>query len=1124
MAAPVRFLSGRQQQQKIGIEGSTQNEKVLEVVGRAGIGTIIFDPGVELEVRGDAEISGILTATKLVVTGAGNTFADLFVSGLSTFASNVDINADLDVDGLTELDELNVAGFSTFQSKIEGAATNNVIPFLYSDLSDLPSAATYHGAFAHVHATGKAYFAHAGNWWELVNRNLDGTVGTGTDTYNIGTLGVTGLTTTQNLSVVGISTFTGAIDANGGITATTGTFENLSGAGAIVFNTGSGTLDDDANLSYVDGTNTLNAVNLDISGDVDIDGHTELDDVNVSGAITATTFTGDLTGNAGTATILQTARNFSITGDFVTAPVISFNGSADVAFAATITEDSVGLGTHTSGDYVKTVAGTANEILVTSGTGEGSTPTIGFVPNPTIGGNVTIGQDLQVNRDLNVTGNITIGGTGASIIVDTFKVKDADIILGFTTDTHGNEVSNDTTANHGGIAVASTEGTPLVTLVNPGVGETLPSTYKKIMWFKSSSFAGLSTDAWLSNYAFGVGTTSMSAGTKFAVGNIETDFDDITNVRNINATGIITATLDKTLSLATAGTGISGSASFNNSSNATFTVTSNATDANNPNTIVSRDGSGNFSAGTITANLTGTASTASFATTAFTLNGTAEGNLNVGTAVTATNLAGGDTGDIPYQSSSGNTVFVDASSANPNQVLLWTGSQPVWSNVTSGSGAFGGITVQDEGSTVGTANSIATLNFVGSNIEATATTGANGIATITMSDSPTFDDLNVTGIASTKDFNVVGISTFNDNVHVGTGITFFASSGIISATSYFGSGGNLENLILGKIEGVRIQNSGVQVGTGFTYSTLNFVDSRSNIVATGVGTIANIQVSTSPTYDQLNVIGVATFQSTVNLGDNDRLNFYTTNTRIYGNSDGLNIESSGNDDILIKSNSDGANQGDIILRTVEGGRIDLTGTSGVGIYHTDTAKKLETRTDGIGVSGIVTAISGIVTYYGDGSNLSGIQAGITITDDTSTNATRYLIFDDATSGTITGANVSSSKLTFNPSTGDLGVGGQVTATDFNSTSDARLKTNVQVIDDPLEKVLQINGVSFNWIENNKPSMGVIADNIQEVLPELVSDTDPKTVNYNGLIGLLIEVVKEQQTQINSLNERLSQLE
>ena len=113
-------------------------------------------------------------------------------------------------------------------------------------------------------------------------------------------------------------------------------------------------------------------------------------------------------------------------------------------------------------------------------------------------------------------------------------------------------------------------------------------------------------------------------------------------------------------------------------------------------------------------------------------------------------------------------------------------------------------------------------------------------------------------------------------------------------------------------------------------------------------------------------------------------------------------------------------------------------------------------------------------------------------------------------------------------TADAGVTvtGTVSATDFNSTSDARLKTNVRVIDNPLEKVLQINGVSFDWISDNTSTMGVIADNIQEVLPELVrtNTADYKTVNYNGLIGLLIEVVKDQQTQINSLNERLSRLE
>jgi len=57
MVAPIRFLSGRQQEQKIGIEGSTEEKKVLEVVGRVGVGTTIFNPTTELEVRGS------LTAT-----------------------------------------------------------------------------------------------------------------------------------------------------------------------------------------------------------------------------------------------------------------------------------------------------------------------------------------------------------------------------------------------------------------------------------------------------------------------------------------------------------------------------------------------------------------------------------------------------------------------------------------------------------------------------------------------------------------------------------------------------------------------------------------------------------------------------------------------------------------------------------------------------------------------------------------------------------------------------------------------------------------------------------------------------------------------------------------------------
>jgi hypothetical protein len=73
-----------------------------------------------------------------------------------------------------------------------------------------------------------------------------------------------------------------------------------------------------------------------------------------------------------------------------------------------------------------------------------------------------------------------------------------------------------------------------------------------------------------------------------------------------------------TLTMNTSGTGLSGSTTYNGSGAATFTVTSNATNANTASTIVARDASGNFSAGTITATLSGNASTATSATSATT--------------------------------------------------------------------------------------------------------------------------------------------------------------------------------------------------------------------------------------------------------------------------------------------------------------------------------------------------------------------------------------------------------------------------------------------------------------------------------------------------------------------------
>tara|TARA_B100000287_G_C20596622_1_gene766364 strand:- start:912 stop:1325 length:414 start_codon:yes stop_codon:yes gene_type:complete len=100
----------------------------------------------------------------------------------------------------------------------------------------------------------------------------------------------------------------------------------------------------------------------------------------------------------------------------------------------------------------------------------------------------------------------------------------------------------------------------------------------------------------------------------------------------------------------------------------------------------------------------------------------------------------------------------------------------------------------------------------------------------------------------------------------------------------------------------------------------------------------------------------------------------------------------------------------------------------------------------------------------------------------------------------------------------LQVAGNVTAIDFNSTSDIRKKENITDLTNALDIVGQLRGVSFNWVEDQTPSIGVIAQELQEVLPELVHGDDTLTVNYNGIIGVLIEAVKELKAEVAELKQ------
>jgi len=155
-------------------------------------------------------------------------------------------------------------------------------------------------------------------------------------------------------------------------------------------------------------------------------------------------------------------------------------------------------------------------------------------------------------------------------------------------------------------------------------------------------------------------------------------------------------------------------------------------------------------------------------------------------------------------------------------------------------------------------------------------------------------------------------------------------------------------------------------------------------------------------------------------------------------------------------------------------------------------------------TGTLTANS----FTGDGSGLTG--AGASLANDAVTNSDLNVVFTGLKTGSMTSANVASGVFTFNPSTGIA------KATQFTATSDVMLKDNVTTLTDALEKIMQIDGVSFEWKNNHKPSVGVIAQTVENIMPEAV-ETDNKgikSVNYNALIGLLIEAVKELNKRID----------
>jgi hypothetical protein len=278
-----------------------------------------------------------------------------------------------------------------------------------------------------------------------------------------------------------------------------------------------------------------------------------------------------------------------------------------------------------------------------------------------------------------------------------------------------------------------------------------------------------------------------------------------------------------------------------------------------------------------------------------------------------------------------------------------------------------------------------------------------------------------------------------------------------------------------------------------------------------IGAGGNVGLGSTAT-SRLHVFGNASITGVTTIANIVKVGVGTTALIVEGNARVTEILTVGSSSITIDGTTDNIRVGSAVT-------VNTTGIDVVGVVTAPTfignLTGIITATS-IYANGTVGTAGSILSSTGSGIEWITAPGGFSVTDDTSTNSTYYPVFVDATTGDPTQISVSSTKLNFNPSTGNF------SATQFTSLSDVSSKTNIRPVENAIELTKQLQGVKFDWIDNNTPSVGVIAQDVEKVLPELVTNTDPKTVNYDGLIGVLIEAIKEQQVRIEELERRLNE--
>lgn len=468
-----------------------------------------------------------------------------------------------------------------------------------------------------------------------------------------------------------------------------------------------------------------------------------------------------------------------------------------------------------------------------------------------------------------------------------------------------------------------------------------------------------------------------------------------------------------------------------------------------------------------------------------------------GTISTATNIAGGAVRQIVYQTGVGTTGFITAP-VTAGHVLTWNGGSFVWTVP----GSANAVTIT---TTAQTTNAAHYLTFVDSNnASATAETV---YTTSSFSINPATGAVGINGVGGTA-LNLSVPSSVIDRYFLnGTAAVNSFSIYDNSNTPYINSYASMAfraNQIGGTGGHFYFSGGNLMIGTGTPGAPLSFTDSLTTKIQ------LNANAANSYTIDKAAAVasGDSMFKFVAGATAAGEFGFYnTTNLRLLINNSGaliLNGIPSGTGNFLV----------------LRGG----TGASAEGAHI---------------VMGYGNNTSSALTGQGNNSWNVDVAGGVANND--------FRIFRQNNAGAtavainILESNAGVQVLSLGVGTAGSGTTGEIRATNEITayySSDIRLKENIRLIADPIGIINQIRGVYYDWTDDHikarggedgyfvrKHDIGVIAQEVEKVLPEIVAERDDgtKVVKYEKIVALLIEAVKSQQQQINQILEQVENL-